>query len=81
MQNAPNASTHSFLPYLFSCERKDRAVGDIQQIQICDNLSVSAAPSQLPWKGSLFRCGGAKKTEIVLAFLRGMCYNNNENHY
>ena len=27
------------------------------------------------------RCGGAKKTEIVLAFLRGMCYNNNENHY
>ena len=28
------------------------AVGDIQQIQICDNLSVSAAPSQLPWKGS-----------------------------
>ena len=32
-------------------------------------------------RGSLFRCGGAKKTEIVLAFLRGMCYNNNENHY
>ena len=30
------------------------AAGDIQQIQICDNLSVSAAPSQLPWKGSLF---------------------------
>ena len=29
------------------------AVGDIQQIQICDNLSVSAAPSQLPWEGSL----------------------------
>ena len=50
-------------------------------MQICSNLSVSAAPSQLPWKGSLFRCGGAKKTEIVLAFLRGMCYNNNENHY
>ena len=44
-----------------------------------DNLSGAAR--QLPWKGSLFRCGGAKKTEIVLAFLRGMCYNNNENHY
>ena len=49
----PASPKHSFLPYLFSCERKDRAVGDIQQIQICDNLSVSAAPSQLPWKGSL----------------------------
>ena len=23
-------------------------------MQICDNLSVSAAPSQLPWEGSLF---------------------------
>ena len=22
-------------------------------MQICDNLSVSAAPSQLPWEGSL----------------------------
>ena len=53
MQNAPNASKHSFLPYLFSCERKDRAVGDIRQLQICNNLSVSASPSQLPWKGSL----------------------------
>ena len=50
-------------------------------VEMSYNLSVSAAPSQLPWKGSLFRCGGAKKTEIVLAFLRGMCYNNNENHY
>ena len=25
---------HSFLPYLFSCERKDRAVGDNKQLQI-----------------------------------------------
>ena len=24
----------------------------MQQLQICDNLSVSASPSQLPWKGS-----------------------------
>ena len=70
---------HSFLPYLFSCERKDGAVGDMRQLQICSNLSGAAR--QLPWKGSLFRCGGAKKTEIVLAFLRGMGYNNNENHY
>ena len=38
---APNASKHSFLPYLFSCERKDRAVGDNQQSQIRGNLSVS----------------------------------------
>ena len=30
-----------FLPYLFPRKGKDRAVGDIQQIQICDNLSVS----------------------------------------
>ena len=69
-----------FLPYLFSCERKDRAAGGIRQLQICDS-NPSGAARQLPWKGSLFRCGGAKKTEIVLAFLRGMCYNNNENHY
>ena len=27
-------------------------------MQICDNLSVSAAPSQLPWKGSQ---GGAHR--------------------
>ena len=27
LQQAPNASKHSFLPYLFSCERKDRAAG------------------------------------------------------
>ena len=44
---------HSFLPYLFSYERKDRAAGGNRQSQICDNLSVSAAPSQLPWEGSL----------------------------
>ena len=53
MQNAPRIPKHSFLPHLFSCERKDGAVGDNRQAQICDNLSVSAAPSQLPWKGSL----------------------------
>ena len=41
MQEAPNASKHSFLPYLFSCERKDRAAGGIRQSQICDDLSVS----------------------------------------
>ena len=46
------ASKHSFLPYLFSCERKDRAAGGNRQLQICNNLSVSATPSQLPWKGS-----------------------------
>ena len=39
----------SFLPYLFSCERKDRAVGDIRQSQVCNNLSVSASPSQHPY--------------------------------
>ena len=37
------------------------AGGDIQQIQICDNLSVSAALSQLPWKGHQ----GAKKTRLL----------------
>ena len=38
------------------------AVGDIQQIQICDNLSVSAAPSQLPWEGSQgFRTAGGSQ--------------------
>ena len=47
------ASKRPFLPYLFRQDGKDRAVGDNQQSQICDNLSVSAAPSQLPWKGSL----------------------------
>jgi hypothetical protein len=26
-QDAPTTSKHSFLPYLFSCERKDRAAG------------------------------------------------------
>ena len=65
----PTVTTHSFLPYLFSCERKDGAAGGNKQSQICDNLSVSASPSQLPWKGSLW---SAKNTEIVLAFLRGM---------
>ena len=48
MQKAPNASKHSFLPYLFSCERKDRAVGDNQQSQICDNNpSVAFGASSL----------------------------------
>ena len=41
MQDAPRVSKHSFLPYLFSCERKDRAVGGIHQLQICYDLSVS----------------------------------------
>ena len=35
-----------FLPYLFRQDGKDRAVGDIRQLQIRYNLSVSAAPSQ-----------------------------------
>ena len=52
MQNAPNASKHSFLPYLFPRKGKDRAAGGNKQSQICDDLSVSAVPSQLPWKGS-----------------------------
>ena len=38
-------------PHLFSCERKDGAVGDMRQLQICSNLSGAAR--QLPWKGSL----------------------------
>ena len=41
-----------FLPYLFPRKGKDRAAGGNKQPQICDDLSVSAAPSQLPWKGS-----------------------------
>ena len=41
-----------FLPYLFRQDGKDRAVGDNQQSQIYDNLSVSAAPRQLPFQGS-----------------------------
>ena len=49
MQNAPNASKHSFLPHLFSCERKDGAAGGNKQSQIFDNLSVSASPSQHPY--------------------------------
>ena len=33
-----------FFPYLFSCERKDRAAGGIKQMQIChNNPSVSLA--------------------------------------
>ena len=38
-------------PHLFSCERKEGAVGDMRQLQICSNLSGAAR--QLPWKGSL----------------------------
>ena len=38
-------------PHLFSCGRKDGAVGDMRQLQICSNLSGAAR--QLPWKGSL----------------------------
>ncbi len=45
-----------FLPLLFRQDGKEGAVGDNQQLQICDNLSGAAR--QLPWKGSLFRCGG-----------------------
>ena len=37
----PASPKHSFLPHLFSCERKDGAVGDNKQSQICNNLSVS----------------------------------------
>ena len=53
-QEAPNVTKCPFLPYLFPRKGKDRAAGDNRQLQICGNLSVSAAPSQLPWKGSLF---------------------------
>ena len=35
------------------------AAGGNQQLQICDNLSVLAAPSQLPWKGSLIHSSGS----------------------
>ena len=28
---------HSFLPHLFSCERKDGAVGDISPLRSCDS--------------------------------------------
>ena len=48
----PTVPMRPFLPYLFPRKGKDRAVGDNRQLQICDDLSVSAAPSQLPWKGS-----------------------------
>ena len=66
MQNAPNASKHSFLPHLFSCERKDGAAGGNKQSQIFDNLSVSAAPSQLPWEGSQgVRAAGSAAEEGV----------------
>ena len=47
----PIVTKHSFLPYLFSCERKDRAVGDIRQLQICSNLSVCFADSS-PGRGA-----------------------------
>ena len=71
MQKAPNASKHSFLPYLFSCERKDRAVGDNRQLQICDNLSVSLTAASSPERGAF---GAALAMEllqkIVTAFAR-----------
>ena len=43
--------------------------------------SVSFADSSLVRESLSSAAAGRKKTEIVLAFLRGMCYNNNENHY
>ncbi len=49
MQIAPRVPKHSFLPYLFYCERKDRAAGGIRQSQICDDLSVSS-----PGRGAFY---------------------------
>ena len=49
-QTRPSAP---FLPYLFRQDGKDRAVGDIGQLQICYNLSVSFA-DQLPFQGGLW---------------------------
>jgi hypothetical protein len=54
MQDAPNRNQAPlFSPLLFRQDGKEGAAGGNRQLQICDNLSVSAAPSQLPWKGSL----------------------------
>ena len=52
MEDIPYRSA-PFLPLLFQQDGKEGAVGDIGQLQICDDLSVSAAPSQLPSQGSL----------------------------
>ena len=56
-----------FLPYLFRQDGKDRAAGGNRQLQSRYNLSVSAAPSQLPWKGRLFRCGGGSIPQALRA--------------
>ena len=59
MQDAPNRNQAPlFSPLLFRQDGKEGADGGNRQLQICDNLSVSAAPSQLPWKGSQ---GGAHR--------------------
>ena len=42
-QNAPNASKHSFLPYLFSCERKDRAAGGASETTTTERILASKA--------------------------------------
>ena len=41
MQNAPNASKHSFLPSLFSCERKDWAAGGASETTATERAAAS----------------------------------------
>ena len=61
MQNAPNASKHSFLPYLFSCERKDRAAGGASETTTTERILAGKASfplcSFLPFQTASQTCG------------------------
>ena len=53
--------------------------------KLCKNptfsLPQSASLTAPSSEGAFRPLRRGEKTEIVLAFMRGMCYNNNKNHY
>ena len=67
-RNEPPQATSLFLcAHFFLSKPQTEFAFWFFSMQICDNLSVSAAPSQLPWKGSLFRCGGESTSQALRA--------------
>ena len=69
LSDAPPAARTPWLPFQGpippirgKCPEGTKGVGMLSPkvterlLQICDNLSVSAVPSHLPWKGRLWNC-------------------------
>ena len=57
-RNEPPQATSLFLCARFFLSKPQAKLAVWVFVQICGNLSVSAAPSQLPWKGAFSAAAG-----------------------